>query len=142
MKGINRLIPAAALLVLAFSREPPAEELYKWRDEDGQLHFSDHAPPGAAANNTEKLDVRSSSGRGEQETATSLRAGERRLLEAARQREDKILQARRRSVSKYRAEQSRCRAARDRYDRAKRKPGAADSHYVRNYHRKVMELCR
>jgi hypothetical protein len=139
MKKIYMLIPVAALIALAGSCQSRAELMYKWLDADGQVHFSDRAPQDRK---TEKTDVRSSSGQGNSGITTGLRDGERQLLGLSREREKEIQQARRRSVSKHAAGKSRCTTARDRYDREKRKPGAAKSLLVRNYFEEMQELCR
>ena len=133
------LIPAVALIALTGPCKSRAEVMYKWLDDNGQVHFSDRAPQDRK---TEKTDIRSSSGKGNPGITTGLRGSERRLLDTSRRRENKIIQARRRSVSKHAAGKSRCATARDRYDRAKRKPGAAKSALVRSYFDEMRERCR
>jgi len=139
MKRIYMLIPAVALIALTGPCKSRAEVMYKWLDDNGQVHFSDRAPQDRK---TEKTDIMSSSGKGNPGITTGLRGSERRLLGISRERENEILQARRRSVSKHTAGRSRCTTARDRYDRAKRKPGAAKSSLVRSYYEEMKELCR
>ena len=133
------LIPAVALIVLTGPCKSRAEVMYKWLDDNGQVHFSDRAP---RDRQTEKTDIRSSSGKGNPGITTGLRNGERRLLELSREHENEILQARRHFVSKHASGKSRCRIARDRYDREKRKPGAAKSALVRSYFDEMNKLCR
>jgi len=139
MKKTYTLLTAIALIALAGSCKSRAEVMYKWLDDDGQVHFSDRAPLDRKA---EKTAVRSSSGEEKPGITTGLRDRERRLLGLSRERENKILQARRRSVRKHAAVEARCTTARDRYDRAKRKPGAAKSPLVRDYYEEMQELCR
>ena len=133
------LIPAVALIVLAGPGKTCAEVMHKWIDDDGQLHFSDRAPHGRKS---EKTDIRSSSGKGNPGKTSGLRIAERQLLGESRHHEKEIMQARHRSVSKHAAGKSSCRTARNRYDRAKRKPGAAKSVLVKRYFEEMRELCR
>ena len=133
------LIPAVALVVLSGPGKTCAEVMHKWFDENGQVHFSDRAPHGQES---EITDIRSSSGRGNPGNTGSLRETERQLLGVSGRREKDIKQARRRSASKHTAGKSSCRTARNRYDRAKRKPGAAKSVLVRKYLEEMRELCR
>ena len=139
MKRAYRLIPAVVFSVFAGPGISCAEVVHKWFDENGQLHFSDRAP---ISRKSETTDITSSSGKGNPGSTSGLRETERQLLAASRRREKEIKQARRRSVSKYVAEKSRCRTARNRYDYAKRKPGAAKSKLVRRYFEEMRELCR
>jgi hypothetical protein len=139
MKRIYMLISAIALILLVGPCKSRAEVMYKWLDDNGQVHFSDRAPQDRK---TEKTDIRSSSGKENPGITTGLRDSERRLLGLSRERKNKILQARRRSVSKHAAGESRCTTARNRYDQAKRKPGAAKSPLVRRYYEEMKELCR
>ena len=132
-------IPALALLVLAGPGKIHALEVYRWTDEDGQVHFSDRARQGR---NAELTDVTPASGKATPDQASGLRAAEQRLLKRARQREKKLVQARRHSVSKHAAGKSRCAVARNRYDRAKIKSGAAKSPLVKSYYDKMRERCR
>ena len=133
------LILAVALIVLSGPGKACAEVMHKWFDENGQVHFSDRAPHGRESETT---DIRSSSGKGNPGNTGGLRETERQLLGASRRREKEIKQARRRSVSKHTVGKSSCRTARKRYDRAKRKPGAAKSKLVRRYFEEMRELCR
>ena len=133
------LIPAVALIALTGPGKACAEVMHKWFDENGQVHFSDRAPNGRES---ETADITSSSGSGNSYNAGGLREAERQLLEASRRHEKETKQARRRSVSKHAAEKSSCTTARNRYDRAKRKPGAAKSVLVRRYFDEMRELCR
>jgi Domain of unknown function (DUF4124) len=133
------LIPAAALIVLAGPGKACAEVMHKWFDEYGQVHFSDRAPNGRESETT---DITSSSGKGNPGNTGGLREAERQLLGASRRHEKEIKQARRRSASKHAAGKSSCMSARNRYDRAKRKPGAAKSVLARRYFEEMRELCR
>ena len=139
MKRAYLLIPAVAFIVLAGSGKACAEVMHKWFDENGQLHFSDRAP---ISHKSETTDITSSSGKGNPGNTAGLRKAERQLLGVSRRREKEIKQARRRSDSKHAAEKSSCRTARNRYDRAKRKPGSAKSVLVRRYFEEMRELCR
>ena len=133
------LIPVVALIVLAGPGKTCAEVMHKWFDDDGQLHFSDRAPHGRKSETT---DITSSSGKGNPGNTGSLRKAERQLLGVSRRHEKEIKQARRRSASKHAAAKSGCSTARNRYDRAKRKPGAAKSVLVKRYFEEMRELCR
>lgn len=133
------LIPAVALIVLADPGKTCAEMMHKWFDDDGQVHFSDRAPNGRESETT---DITSSSGKGNPGNTGGLRKTERQLLGMSRRREKEIMQARRRSVGKHAAGKSRCSTATNRYDRAKRKPGAAKSLLVKRYFEEMRELCR
>jgi hypothetical protein len=133
------LIPAVALFMLAGPGKTCAEVMHKWLDDDGQVHFSDRAPIGR---NSETTDITSSSGKGNKGNTAGLRKTERQLLDVSRRREKETKKARRRFVSKHTAGKSRCRTAKNRYDRAKRKPGAAKSVLFRKYFEKMRELCR
>ena len=133
------LIPAVAFIVLAGPDKACAEVMHKWFDENGQVHFSDRAPNDRESETT---DITSSSGKGKPGNTAGLRKAERQLLGVSRRREKGVKQARRRSVSKHAAGKSSCRTARNRYDRAKRKPGAAKSVLVRRYLKEMRELCR
>ena len=139
MKRAYRLIPAVAFIVLAGPGKACAEVVHKWFDENGQVHFSDRAP---ISRKSETTDITSSSGKGDPGHTAALRKAERQLLGVSRRREKEIKQARRRSVSKHVVGKSGCRTARNRYDRAKRKPGAAKSKLVRRYFEEMRELCR
>ena len=133
------LVPAVALFVLAGPGKTCAEVMHKWLDDDGQVHFSDRAPIGR---NSESTDITSSSGKGNSGSTAGLRKTERQLLDVSRRRDKETKQARHRSVSKHAAGKSSCTTARNRYDRAKRKPGAAKSVLVRRYFDEMRELCR
>jgi hypothetical protein len=133
------LIPAVVLMLLVGPGKICAEIMHKWFDEDGQLHFSDRAPHGRQSETT---DITSSSGKGNPGNTGSLRKAERRLLGVSRRHEKEIKQARRRSASKHAAAKSSCSTARTRYDRAKRKPGAAKSVLVKRYFDEMRALCR
>ena len=139
MKRTYPLIFAVVLIILVSPEKTRAEMMHKWLDENGQLHFSDRAPHGRQSETT---DIRSSSGKGNPGKTDGLRETERQLLGASSRRDKEIKQARRRSLSKHAAGQSSCRTARKRYDRAKRKPGAAKSVLVRRYFEEMRELCR
>jgi len=133
------LISAVVFIALTGPGNTCAEMMHKWFDENGQVHFSDHAPDGRESEITE---ITSSSGRGIPVNTGGLRETERRLLGEVRRREKEIMQARRKAVGKHAAGKSRCRTATNRYDRAKRKPGAAKSRLVKRYFKEMRELCR
>ncbi len=133
------LIPAIVLVVLAGSGKACAEVMHKWFDDAGQVHFSDRAPNDRES---EITDITSSSGKGNPGNTGGLRETERRLLGESRRRKKETMQVRRRSMGKHAAEKTRCRTATDRYDRAKRKPGAAKSRLVKKYFEKMRALCR
>ena len=116
-----------------------AKAVYKWLDDDGQVHFSDRAPQGRQAEITRSI---SSSGNARPYRASGLRDTERHLLDISRRRENKVLQDRQRFVSKYTAVKFSCRKARERYDREKRKLGAAKSKLVKIHYEEMRELCR
>ena len=139
MKRDDVLLFAVVLIVLLSPLKTGAEVMHKWFDGDGQVHFSDRAPHGRKSETT---DITSSSGRGNPGNTSGLRESESRLLEVSRRREKEIMQARRRSVSKHAAGKSSCKAARNRYDRAKRKPGASKSVRVKKYFEEMRALCR
>ena len=139
-KSLSRLlIPAVVLMLLVGPGKSCAEIMHKWFDDNGQLHFSDRAPHGRQSETT---DITSSSGKGNPGNTGSLRKAERQLLGVSRRHEKEIKQARRRSASKHAAAKSSCSTARNRYDRAKRKPGAAKSVLVRSYFDEMRALCR
>jgi len=139
MKRTYPLVIAVVLIILVCPVKTRAEVMHKWFDENGQVHFSDRAPHGRESETT---DIRSSSGKGNPGNTAGLRETERQLLGASSRREKEIKQARRRSVSKHAAAKSGCSTARNRYDRAKRKPGTAKSMLVRRYFDEMRELCR
>lgn len=139
MKKLYMLSHVLSLITVIGPGQVSSEVMYKWLDADGKVHFSDRAPPG---NQSETTVIRSSSGKGKPGNSPGLRPAERELLGLSRQREHEIRQARRRSVSKHAAGKSRCRAARNRYDDAKRKPGAASSALVKRYFEEMRTLCR
>ena len=116
-----------------------ARSVYKWLDDEGQVHFSDRAPQGRQAEMTGSI---SSSGDTHAYRASGLRDTERKLLDISRRREDKVLQDRQRFLGKHAAVKASCRKARARYDREKRKPGAAKSKLVKNHYEEMRELCR
>ena len=116
-----------------------AKSVYKWLDDDGQVHFSDRAPQGRQAEITGRI---SSSGKAHPYRASGLRDTERHLLDVSRRRENKVLQDRQRFVSKHTAVKASCRKARARYDKEKRKPGAAKSKLVKIHYEEMRELCR
>jgi len=133
------LIPAVVFVVLTGPGKACAEVMHKWFDDAGQVHFSDRAPNDRES---EITDITSSSGKGNPGNTGGLRETERRLLGESMRREKKIMQARQRSMSKHAAEKSRCGTATNRYDRAKRKPGAAKSRLVKKYFDNMRALCR
>lgn len=73
-----------------------AGDVYKWRDEKGQLHFGDRPPAGARA---ERTVVQPASGSGAGAGGTGLRAGERAWLSEIDKRHRKK-QAQKRSRDK------------------------------------------
>lgn len=139
MMTVHVLIPVAALIVLAVADNTIAADVYKWTDDDGQVHFSDRAPQRGKA---EIKTVTPASGKAPATRVSGLRDAEHRLLQKSRRLEKRQLQARRRSVRKHAAVKSDCKAARLNYDRAKRKPGAVKSPRVRRYYDEMRELCR
>lgn len=51
MTSARKTFPAAALLALAATAvaEPPASDIYRWTDQQGETHYSDRPPPGIEA---------------------------------------------------------------------------------------------
>jgi len=52
----NRFLSVLVLLFL-FSSIAAAQQIYKWKDNKGQWHFSDHPPPEIRAEQVKGLDI-------------------------------------------------------------------------------------
>ena len=123
-----------------------AAGVYKWTDENGQLHFTDKPPPGRTVQHQE---VKPASGDGNPSTAGGLRSGERDLLRRANTRDSaqqKALQTERRnSTQELAAKKRACERARERYNTELKKPkseGAYHKEWARDYYKDMQEACK
>jgi hypothetical protein len=96
---MHRIAPFIAVCMLLFSPQSTAQ-IFKWADGQGNLHFSDHPPPGGAVK--VQVDAPEPSGPG------GLTKAEKQQLRRIQRQEQQRLQAREQSVREQeRAEKQR-----------------------------------
>jgi hypothetical protein len=128
------------LFCLQFLASEPASagSIFEWKDKNGAMHFSDHAPVGLPF--TEKATRPASSATGPV-NETGIRKAERILLENVRRQRLEIERARQALAQQYEQRQFQCSQERTRYHEMIHRPGSAGSGDFRIQRRKMNESC-
>lgn len=129
LAGRMAALVAAATLALALGSAAQAQKLYRWVDQEGKVHYSDHVPPEAVEQARDELNAQGMKVGGVDRAPTPEELAERdaRLqreaelaLQAAEQeKRDQVL------LTSYDSEQSLERAYRERFDLLEQSLGAA-----------------
>lgn len=105
----------AVIVMLLGLQSVLADKLYRWIDEDGQVHFSDRRPVG----HSDEMDMSiNSSGSNTSGNYSGLRPGETRWLKKYEKREAERRNRRKAAYRAFTASNERCLRSRGRYQKA------------------------
>jgi hypothetical protein len=119
MARASSFIPLLTLLLLAVAAMPAAARVYKWVDEEGVTHYSQHPPPAGEAT---ELELRATPSALTPEQAKERLESQRESLKASRDaREQRAKDGRQARASEERTAEA-CRQARQRLERLRSTP--------------------